>query len=239
MTVRVPKPRSAARILREALGKEGIVLGQSKALEVVAKLYGHNSWYAMCQAEKSQSENELGTMSSEHTALDLTKVRKTGDYFLKYANVLMRISPDEQGLGVSLKALGSAQSSSIDSAYASFSEANTDRTKPDKTLAFFGCRLPKAITGIAQVSDEGELVFIAAEQSFDDYLKWLEEGMPNNDCDVSETAIILDRPPYALSGEELLQASLDSTGLFTLANLHFSFCLIDENGERWKPTERV
>ena len=51
MTIRVPKPKSAARILRETLKALNLELRQEQALDVVAKLYGYNSYHAMRKAE--------------------------------------------------------------------------------------------------------------------------------------------------------------------------------------------
>lgn len=246
MTVRVPKPKSAARILRETLKSLGLEVRQEQALDVVAKLYGYNSYHAMRKAELSKDKNSLSGTGSESVlkagpeprSYELASKELREGCLIKIDDVVVSISGSEEQVVVDLLAAHQRDAKPIESVSASQREARKNRTAPDPQLPFYGCQLPRAVTALAVQRESNKWERMSAEHSCDGYLQWLESGMPNNDYDVSETAIICSHSPYSISGEDLLNARLEKDGFFTLKT-GLAFYLIDQNGFAWKPTHRV
>ena len=245
MTVRTPKPKSAARILRETLKSLNLELRQEQALDVVAKLYGYNSYHAMRKAELGKGKNSLSAdgrksilkAGPDPRCYELASKELRKGCLIKIDDVVLSIFGSEQQVQVDLLAACQRAAKPLDSAAASQGEARKNRLAPDPELAFYGCELPRVVSALAvKRGDAWERM--QAEYSCDGYATWLESGMPNNDYDVSETVIICSDKPFSISGEDLLNARLQEDGFFTLGN-GLAFYLLDENGFAWKPERRV
>lgn len=246
MTVRVPKPKSAARILRETLKSLNLELRQEQALDVVAKLYGYNNYHAMRKAELGKGKNSLSAGESESILktgpdprcyeLAVNDLRK--GCLIKIEDVVLSLFGSKQYVQVDLLAARQRTAKPLDSASASQREARKNRLAPDPELPFYGCELPRVVSALSVKREKDTWERMQAEYSYDGYIMWLESGMPDNDYDVSETVIVCSGPPYSISGEDLLNARLQKDGFFTLGT-GLAFYLLDENGFAWKPKRRV
>jgi len=242
LTIRLPLPKSAARILREALTDKGIVLGEGQALDIVARLYGYNSWYRMQQDPKAQKRSALTPTGDAEFVL--RKSSLAHGCCIHVGNVTVAISGSGAGVSVSLRPRYQPDARPLSTAWAEYAEAEKDQLSPDPTKPFYGCGLPSVITAIEFVSSDARALEwskrVDAQHFSDGMLEWLEEGMPNDSYDLSEEVFRYDDGDHSMevSGEELVTAKLDSDGRFTLLDGR-EFYLIDENHLRWAPTKRT
>lgn len=240
MTIRLPKPDSAARILREALKEHGATLGHAQALDVIARLYGHDSWYAMQRAGASEEPGSTQTLGTRIVKLTDSLLKKGCEFQAR--NVVLIITGNDTTVDITAYPAGRPKSEPLGGVTIEYAEAAKDLRQPDPTLPFYGCALPNVIRAVEFVSQDpqssGTRIISAEHGSGDGYIEWLEQGMLTTDYDLSEEVIRYGEPPDSISGEDLIEAKLSRDGCFTLKDGRELY-LIDELGKRWAPQKRV
>jgi len=121
----------------------------------------------------------------------------------------------------------------------------TPAGQPDPALPFYGCKLPKKIAAVVLVSSDSRArgwdYRCPAQATSDSILEWIEAGMPKSEkFEVADEVLTFDDGDFtrSLTVQDLLEASLEPDGRFELED-GTEFYLIDENGERWFPKDRI
>jgi hypothetical protein len=236
MSVRNPKPGSAARILVRSLAELGISLKHRQALELIAKVQGYQNYHAMVALAEPTGSVRTGSAPPYKPGMP-------GECSIDHGNITVRVAAEKDWVWVGLCAKGHELDVRA-SARLEYAEAADDKTALNPSKPFYGCALPLEITALEFVSSDPrarEWSHRCRVQYVIGFIAdWLEEGMPNNDCDVYEVFI-----EYADGGKrvpltsyDLLAAKLDVDGRFAMIDGR-EFYFIDERGLRWVPSRRV
>jgi hypothetical protein len=238
MTVRLPKPASAARILRAALAQKGFEVGQAQALDLVATLYGYNSWYAMQQDPASRQPPVLKNLGDSQFELS----DKTDRCQIRIKNVVVAIRTSQEHVFASLWPAVDPGNRPLDDARASFEDARREHRHPDPKLPFYGCKLPIEMKALEFVSSDARALDWShrepANYLLEGLAEWIEDGMRDDSYDLSEILIECGVSGMEFTGQMLVDAQLDPDGRFTLEDGK-EFYLIDEHHRRWAPLQRV
>lgn len=129
-----------------------------------------------------------------------------------------------------------------ESVLSAFRETPTGR--PDPTLPFYGCKLPKEIVCVELVSSDARALDWHDHRTVGCYsgmLDWLESGMEPDESAHDLGDEVLQFADGArtrhVSGRDLVEAKLDTDGRFTLKD-GTEFYLIQDDGKRWCPKDR-
>jgi hypothetical protein len=122
----------------------------------------------------------------------------------------------------------------------------TPAGRPDPDLPFYGCKLPKEIVCVELVSSDARALdwhdHRTVECYSDGMLDWLESGMEPDESAYDLGDEVLQFSDGArtrhVSGRALVEAKLDTDGRFTLKD-GTEFYLIQDDGKRWCPKDRV
>jgi len=123
-------------------------------------------------------------------------------------------------------------------------EALRAEWKPDPSMPFHGCHLPREIAAVELVSSDARAAGWSrkclASHSSDSILEWLENGMQEDEFDQGDEVLVYDDEgsPRSLHVEELLEATLAADGRFELRD-GTEFYLLDEAHVRWYPQRRA
>jgi hypothetical protein len=120
----------------------------------------------------------------------------------------------------------------------------TPEGQPDPKLPFYGCKLPTQIMAVELVSSDARASEwserCTAAYTSDSIVEWLEGGRQWNDFDEGDEVLTFDDRGslWSLCVRDLLNAKLDADGRFELKD-GTEFFLIQEDGKRWFPKDRV
>ena len=241
MDIRLPQPKSAARILKAALADKGLAATHGQCLEFVAKIYGYQSWHAMQEA--GELSDALALTATDSGDFEMSDKPGTSCWIgVGSLSVYVRVGREGEGVAVDLLPKGDEMADPLDEAYATFAQASVDPNALDPSKPFWNSRLPEEPTQL-EFTDPGQPgtpVRCKVLYSLGIMLTWLEEGMENHDFDLSEEVFSYRDAAGKVrhvTGQDLVDASLTADGRFTLGAGR-SFCIIDKDGQTWRPAPR-
>jgi len=235
MSVRIPKPTSAARILVRSLGELGISVTHRQALEMIAKIWGPQNFHAMKDGAKP---NSVSNSRVPRYVLGDEKI-----CWIEHGNVSVRVSAEDRAVRVGLYPKG-READERTSTHLDYGEAADDKTILDPSKPFYGCALPRVLIAVEFVSGDARAsqscCRCRATYVIDSLVEWLEVEEQNNDFDLSEDVIQFDDADEVghLSGQDVVDARLDPDGRFEMKDGRELY-LIDERNLRWIPRTRV
>jgi Glyoxalase superfamily protein len=244
MDIRLPQPKAAAKILKDALAQMGVSVQNMQALELVAKTYGYNDWYSMQKDTRFTEPLTLKATSFDEYELS---VAPGSGAWIAAQNISVRVFVDESGVAVSLYPKGEEMEPELGYVRVAFEDATADRRAPLPNEPFHACKLPYDFRAVEWVSlDERGLAqrkCCTVSSVNNSVIEWLNAGALSNDADLSEEFLSYDEEgrfgeSLSLSTQDLYEATLASNGRFTLKDGRELF-LIDAQSQRWYPKDRI
>lgn len=234
MSVRMPLPKGAASILRTALKEKGLEVTAAQALDLVARVYGYNSWYALSQDPVAEQPQVLVRTHATEYALR----NPFESCSITVEAIRVQIASRGEGVTVALWPENGTGFKPLDSASALFAVAQKDQRIPDPTLPFHGCVLPYGAKAIEFIGEPGSHICPITDL-YDTVLEWLQEGAEGDRADFADEVIeYADQGRQALDARQLFEAQLAPDGRFTLTDGRQLY-LLEAQGKRWKPTLRT
>jgi hypothetical protein len=235
MSVRMPLPASAAKILHRALRNKGLAVTDTQALDLVARVYGYNSWYALAKGPLAQHRSALKETSPHSFDLHHSA---TGCR-IRIRTAIVEITQDEKKVHVRL--LSQFSPTELGYAGVSYEEAAKNPDKPDPTKLFHGCVPFYGAKAVEMLEEDGTARRLPIIEFDETALEWLQEGAVDFSMKGDWSDAVMrykDKGTKKITTAELDEAELAPDGLFTFKDGRRLY-LLDEKLRRWAPIARI